>query len=538
MSDMARGPLRPGARVGAFVVREEIGRGATSVVYEAEHRSLRHPVAVKVLRSSTEMEGELRLRFEREMRLCSTVSSVHVPHVYDVGELPSGLPYIVMERLIGASLADWLAIHRRLPVAVVIEIGIQLCAARDAMHQHHVVHRDVKPENLVLHRATGDSYVVKLVDFGICRPLLETGPALTRVGTVVGTPEYMSPEQVQGIDVDVRTDVYSTGIVLYELLAGRTPFEGNDLDVISRSILFASPPRLTAVRTEVSAVLEGIVMRAMARDRSHRPPSIGALSRELERFADEHGLRRHPTVWGLWASARVSTPPPPPASSHRERTPTLVTPRLPVKRASTFGTALAGLAILLGAIGSVAYYVYEPIVEGALAGQRSKPRAPEPAPTVAVPQPQPVPESTASLDVRPSIEPAHSELPEGEEPVSVDPRARETPARPRRSSRLRAHHAERERTPARTTIAFAPRAELPEVAPPSVDLPELAPPRVTAADVYAQVDHSDVAKAHEDEPVAPPAVRMGSIGDALGAPHRREERRSPYARAVPNNPFD
>jgi len=199
MSNLPRGPLRPGARVGAFVIREEIGLGATSIVYEAEHRTLRHRVAVKLLRSSSDATSELRMRFDREMRLCSSLSSLHVPHVYEVGELPSGLPYIVMERLSGDTLATWLAVHRKLPVAVVVEIGIQLCSALTALHERQVLHRDVKPENLVLHRAFADGYVLKLVDFGICKPLLADGLSLTQQGTVVGTPEYMSPEQVQGI---------------------------------------------------------------------------------------------------------------------------------------------------------------------------------------------------------------------------------------------------------------------------------------------------------------------------------------------------
>ncbi len=377
---------------------------------------MRHPVAVKVLRSSSPMESELRLRFEREMRLCSALSSMHVPHVYDVGELPSGLPYIVMERLVGATLADWLGAHRRLPVAVVVEIGIQLCAALTALHQRNVVHRDVKPENLVLHRAFDQGYIVKLVDFGICKPLVERGPGLTQVGTVVGTPEYMSPEQVQGIDVDVRTDVYSAGVVLYELLAGRTPFEGPNLDAIGRAILFASPPRLSAIRHEVSAVLEGIVMRAMARDRSDRPPSIGALGQELTRFADEHALRRHPQVWSLLPKGRTSRPPPPPPEDARPRrltVETLIPLRLPVRRAGVVGTAFVGLAVLIGAVASVGWYVYEPMVAGVLRGDECEVNPP----------PEPIAPPAQRLDIRPLLGRSEARVGASEPAAVVEPPA-------------------------------------------------------------------------------------------------------------------
>ncbi|MCZ7686493.1 MAG: serine/threonine protein kinase, partial [Sandaracinaceae bacterium] len=359
------------------MVREEIGVGATSIVYEAEHRTLRHLVAVKVLRSAHEMDGELRLRFEREMKLCTSISSLHVPHVYEVGELPSGLPYIVMERLSGSTLAEWLVAHRTLPVPVVVEIGAQLCAALASLHERQVLHRDVKPENIVLHRAFADGYVLKLVDFGICKSLVSDGLSLTRQGTVVGTPEYMSPEQVQGIGVDARTDVYSTGVVLYELLTGRAPFQGRDLDLLGRAILFATPPRPTALRPDLSPALEAIVLRAMARDRADRHSSIHALERELDRFADAQALRRHPAVWRLLPASGTRRAAPPPAPVRRATISTLSLPRIPIRRGAIATAVVATVGVLLTAALSVAYYVYDPFERAPPV--RIRPPSPRPA---------------------------------------------------------------------------------------------------------------------------------------------------------------
>lgn len=531
MSGRARAPLRPGARVGGFVVREEIGFGATSIVYEAEHRTVRHRVAIKVLRSLGDPGDELRLRFEREMKLCSSLRSTHVPHVYELGELPSGLPYIVMERLNGASLADWLAVHRRLPVAVVVEIGLQLCEALEALHERGVVHRDVKPENLVLHQAFSDGYIVKLVDFGICKPLAENGPALTRRGTVVGTPEYMSPEQVQGIDVDPRTDVYSAGILLYELLAGRTPFEGHDLDVLGRAILFASPPRLASLREEVSALLESIIMRAIARDRANRHPSIGALRRELERFATEHSLRRHPQVWSFLPAAGVARPllPPPPEKLVRRPHPTLITPRIPI-RAGIFGWAAAALAVLLGAGLSVAYYAYEPTSADA-----EESAMPGPAPPTA-PAPSPAPNAEAGSVGDEEALPAPES--EREAPHREDEGAAEKPAaeaRPRaRRTASRRPRARREAPT--TTVVFAPSASPATTERPSsatidlrpIELSPIEPPpsNVRAAELFEPI--SRTVPSADGGPARPLAHNVRSA--IPPSPYEQDE-------APPDNPF-
>ncbi len=531
MSRTAQGPLRVGARVGAFVVREEIGVGATSIVYEAEHRTLRHLVAVKVLRSAHEMDGELRLRFEREMKLCTSISSLHVPHVYEVGELPSGLPYIVMERLSGSTLAEWLVAHRTLPVPVVVEIGAQLCAALASLHERQVLHRDVKPENIVLHRAFADGYVLKLVDFGICKSLVSDGLSLTRQGTVVGTPEYMSPEQVQGIGVDARTDVYSTGVVLYELLTGRPPFQGRDLDLLGRAILFATPPRPTALRPELSPALEAIVLRAMARDRADRHSSIHALERELDRFADAQALRRHPAVWRLLPASGSRRAAPPPAPARRATISTLSLPRIPIRRGAIATAVVATVGVLLTAALSVAYYVYDPFERAPPV--RDPPAEPAPAPETAAldlssldpPPPArapaaqtPAPSERAALEApsieapsieAPSIEAPSIEVP-SDEPSSVEPPPIERPSieRPsdeppsieppssQTSPEARSRESRDDRPTRRRTARRSRR-----VRPPA--------PRPTTTVLFA--DRAELAPSPAPAPVAPPARAEGGM---------------------------
>lgn len=513
MSNTTRGPLRVGARVGAFVVREQIGVGATSIVYEAEHRTLRHLVAVKVLRSASDMDGELRLRFDREMKLCTSVSSLHLPHVYEVGQLPSGLPYIVMERLNGSTLAEWLAAHRTLPVPVVVEIGIQLSSALASLHERQVVHRDVKPENVVLHRAFADGYVLKLVDFGICKSLVSDGLSLTRQGTVVGTPEYMSPEQVQGIEVDPRTDVYSTGVVLYELLTGRCPFQGRDLDLLGRAILFATPPRPTALRPELSPALEAIVLRAIARERGDRHASALALERDLDRFAESQALRRHPGVWKLLPASGARRAPPPAAAPRRSTLSTLTFPRIPIRRGVAATVLAATLGVLLVVGLSVAYYAYDPFVGAPLVREaHAKPeprradldpdppglpaprdRAPDhaepPAPPATLPEgldPEPPARSSPARDraevpAPTTAAPPRSPPPPAPPPAPLEARAPEVRPEPiaRRASR-RSHRARRA-VRAETTVVFAPRADLvlePEPEPEPREEPrDYAPPR-------------------------------------------------------------
>jgi tRNA A-37 threonylcarbamoyl transferase component Bud32 len=523
----SEGPLGPGARVGAFVVREEIGFGATSVVYEAEHRTLRHRVAVKVLRASTSMDRELRRRFEREVRVCASLASVHVPHVYDVGELPSGLPYIVMERLGGATLADWLAAHRTLAMPVAVEIGMQLCAALATLHEAGTVHRDVKPENVVLHREREGTYLVKLFDFGICKPLYEDGPALTKRGTVLGTPEYMSPEQVQGHELDARTDVYSTGVLLYELIAGRTPFEGRR--DVAHAILVEKAPPLRTLAPECPGALESIVMRAIAHDREERYASMRELCADLERFSEERALRRPPRVWSLLPEGGPGRI----APLAQKRVDTGGTVRLPIERSIVTGAVL-GLSILTAAVLSIGYYALEPRFAGAAVRREPSrhpahvalpaPVPPEEEPAFEAPPPREAP-AIAQPAPQPVLAPESPETAESGSPAMEAAAPEPAPragVRRRRRARSREFPA-REPAPV-TTIAVAPTAQ--------------HAPIPSAAEILAQINGPAPAAPPVEEP-PPPAPHDERLARAEPPRARaRHELVDPYPREIPPSPYD
>ncbi|HJL18604.1 MAG TPA: protein kinase [Sandaracinaceae bacterium LLY-WYZ-13_1] len=302
-------PLNADDRVGCYRIRHELGRGATAWVYAAEHERLGRPVAIKVLRPDADTGEALRRRFERELDAMAAVRSRHVPGVHDTGELDDGLPYLVMERLHGRTLCQRMACDPEeggapMSIALATELGIQLAAALAAVHAAGVVHRDVKPGNLVLHRESDGRRVLELVDFGICTPVGEGAPKVTLPGKTVGTPEYMSPEQARGLPLDGRSDVFSAGSVLYEMIAGRCPFRGTSPDATARAVARKEPPLLTELRPDCPEPLARIVERALAKRVDDRFASAAALRDALLDFAETHRLRRAPSAEALAPSGR------------------------------------------------------------------------------------------------------------------------------------------------------------------------------------------------------------------------------------------
>ena len=210
-------------RLGRYQIERELGRGSMSIVYEAFDPHINRQLAVKVLRERYARDVKSRQRFLREARSAGGLSHPNIVTVFDVGQF-EGLPYLVMERLKGESLEDFLAAGNSLDPRQVIEIGIQLASALHYAHERGVIHRDIKPSNIYF---DPDSGLVKLVDFGIAAidRRIREGKAVDD-DTIVGTPRYMAPEQLQGDRPDHRSDLYSMGIVLYRLLAGKLPFNG------------------------------------------------------------------------------------------------------------------------------------------------------------------------------------------------------------------------------------------------------------------------------------------------------------------------
>lgn len=274
--------LAPGTMIDSkYRVEALVGSGGMGAVYRAEHVGLRQPVAIKVLHADLAAEEGPCRRFLREARASAALHGEHCVRVFDVGALPDGAPFLAMELLDGEDLHELLRARGRLPVDEAVRYALGICRALEEAHGVGIVHRDLKPQNVVVTRAGG----VKVVDFGLARviPGVNAVNLTATAGSFVGSPLYMSPEQLRcEPDVDARTDIWSLGATLYQLLAGDPPFVGPTVAVIHARILGQDPPALRRLRPDVPPALEGVIARCLRRDREERLSSASELARALE----------------------------------------------------------------------------------------------------------------------------------------------------------------------------------------------------------------------------------------------------------------
>jgi serine/threonine-protein kinase len=283
-----------------------LGTGGMGAVYEGEHIQLGRPVAIKVLMRGPSTTGgaNAEKRFIKEARSAGALAHPNICQVFDFGTTPNGSPYIVMERLVGETLGQRLGRERSLPIADAVAIAIQVTKGLGAAHDQNILHRDVKPENVFLARVPGtEGEVVKLLDFGIAKNMESHGGSLdtlTQHGMVMGTPHYMSPEQARGRrDLDARVDLYATGVMLYEMLAGVRPFEAKMANDILLQIVRNAPTPLRTHRPDVPAELERIVLKAMRKERNDRHGTAEELVAELAAVA--RAIARGPATTGTTA---------------------------------------------------------------------------------------------------------------------------------------------------------------------------------------------------------------------------------------------
>src|SRR2546425_2646856 len=276
-----------------YHIMKKLGEGGMGQVYLAEHVKMGRRSAIKVMNPSMVHDSEAVARFNREAANASRISDAHVCAIYDFGETPEGLIYLAMEFIEGEPLTELIRQEGALPVSRAADIAIQVAAALQAAHDLGIVHRDLKPDNIMLTRSRDGSDAVKVVDFGLAKAVGGEGGGqkVTRTGLVVGTPEFMSPEQLSGDKLDGRTDVYSLGLVLFNMLTGTLPFPADSVQEAMIKRLTDEPAELLEVRPDLHFPpgLQQILDTALARNPVDRYQSAAKFAHDLAAVA---GLSR------------------------------------------------------------------------------------------------------------------------------------------------------------------------------------------------------------------------------------------------------
>ncbi|WP_437298463.1 serine/threonine-protein kinase [Sorangium sp. So ce426] len=306
---MIEAPVRPGDVVaGKYRVERLLGAGAVGVVVAAVHVELGQRVAVKFMRSAQHATADARARFLREARAAVRLRSQHVARVFDVGALESGAPYIVMEFLEGRDLAALLKESGCLSLDDAVEYVLQTCEAVGEAHAAGIVHRDLKPANLFVTQDVSGAPCIKVLDFGISK-ISGAELALTDDDQQLGTPYYMSPEQMSSPkDVDPRSDVWALGVLLYELIAGQTPFHAETMAEFYWRMLAAKPTPLHERRSDVPPEIDAVIQRCLMHDREQRWSDVAAFAGALAPHAAARAPSYPERVSRVLSMSRSSSP--------------------------------------------------------------------------------------------------------------------------------------------------------------------------------------------------------------------------------------
>lgn len=369
---------------GRYEVLRVLGKGGFGVVYDARHVELETPVALKVLRRQLTEDRRLFSRFQQEARSSAAIGHPNIVHVFDLGADEHGA-YIAMEKLEGEELADRIERAHPLPEALVARIGAEVADAMQAAHEHGVIHRDLKPQNVFLAKIGRREDVAKVIDFGIAKLLHRVEGDLTKTGQLFGTPRFMAPEQLKGAkNVDARVDVYAIGALMYRALTGAYPYDGETYPELLLQIMADTPPPIARFRPDVTDRMVEIIDMAMAKRPEDRFATAAELAEALHAHAQEapttaptelpEVVDRRPLRSGA-VEAGIDTGPlegaehPPPASNRSAA----------IIGAAAFAVGLAGL-LGVAYLGGV---LDEPVNESPLSIESSAPvveaASPEPA---------------------------------------------------------------------------------------------------------------------------------------------------------------
>ncbi|WP_437757545.1 protein kinase domain-containing protein [Sorangium sp. So ce1389] len=268
-----------------YKIERLLGEGGMGYVYLARHKVIDKRVAVKVLRAELARDREIFERFVQEARAASSIGNPHIVDISDFGDLPDGSTYFVMEYLEGVSLAQLIDSPNELPMDRICHIALQLSAGLAAAHEAGIIHRDLKPDNVFVVARGSDPNFVKILDFGIAKVSTSTTTKLTRAGAVFGTPHYMSPEQAAGAPIDHRTDIYSLGVMLYELVSRQLPFNADNFMGILTQHMYKAPVPIRALvgGPDCPPGLEAVILKCLSKKPESRYQTMGDLHADLER---------------------------------------------------------------------------------------------------------------------------------------------------------------------------------------------------------------------------------------------------------------
>ncbi|NLE85908.1 MAG: protein kinase [Myxococcales bacterium] len=494
---MANAPLtevQPGDLLaGKYRIERVLGRGGMGVVVSAVHEALDERVALKFLLPEALANQEAVQRFLREARAAVKIRSEHVARVTDVGTLESGAPYMVMEYLDGVDLARYLESRGPLPVPEAVEYMLQACEALAEAHALGIVHRDLKPANLFRIERVDGTPSIKLLDFGISKVIAHQ-VALTQTSSMLGSPLYMAPEQMTSSKhVDARADVWALGIILFELVTGEPPFQGETLPEVCAQILTTEPRPIRALRGDVPPELESVVARCLHKEREQRYGSVAELAVALGPFAPQRALVSVERVSRVLnrQGAEPSEPPAPArtgAETQAAWSETAVPLTIPKRSTPWLAVAAAGLLVVGG---STVLLLSRSEPDAAVAArpeegsqpvpQRTSPVPAEPSAPDAAPAPatvRPAPTDRASLDGAssdraPSDTEATSEPSPSSSPPSSSPPSSSPPSPSSSSPPTSARTPSSPSTPATPSTPAATRPSAPPKATPK---PTQSPP--------------------------------------------------------------
>src|SRR5450432_330494 len=405
-SQVARMRLDPylGATIdGRYKVEALLGEGGMGVVYRCVHTIIGKKVAMKVLRSDLARDAEVTERFLNEAKAASSIGNAHIIDISDFGQFPDGAAYFVMEFLNGVPLSKLLEGGQALPVPRIVHLARQMAEGLAAAHAANIVHRDLKPDNIFLINRGADKDFIKILDFGIAKVSSSSdGAKLTRAGAVFDTPHYMSPEQAAGQPVDHRVDIYSFGVILYELASGRLPFDADNFMGILTQHMYKAPVPIRALVPaphDVPPGLEAIVLKCLSKRPEHRYQSMVELIVEFDKLAAGGVPDAVPEMMSRSGGFNVPVdyfkkgqmPEPMPATPSEH----------PGARRSKW-PVYAGIAGVLAAIA---------IVGGIFAKSQQSSATPTPVePSVSVAAPAPGPVAIASKEVAIAVEPSDAHV--------------------------------------------------------------------------------------------------------------------------------